>query len=256
MRAQVFQLAGCNWRCWYCFVPFGLLSANLKHAAWRTPAQLVEAYLAEADPPPMIDLTGGQPDLAPEWVLWMMQELQQRGLERQVYLWSDDNLSTDYFWRFLSPAQQALIANYPNYGRVCCFKGFDSESFAFNTHSDPALFDRQFVLMQRLLDLGLDLYAYTTFTTPQPLGIADAMSRFVDRLQDLDPNLPLRMVPLEIQVFTPVAARMTPTTVGALQHQWQAIECWQRELEARYTSAARAQAIVDVPLQNRRPVRV
>ena len=34
LRAQAFQNAVCNWRCWYCYVPFGLLSANLEHSAW------------------------------------------------------------------------------------------------------------------------------------------------------------------------------------------------------------------------------
>src|SRR6476620_9616184 len=28
MAAQVFQNAACAWRCWYCFVPYDLLSAN------------------------------------------------------------------------------------------------------------------------------------------------------------------------------------------------------------------------------------
>ncbi len=27
MTAQVFQNAACNWRCWYCFVPFQMLTA-------------------------------------------------------------------------------------------------------------------------------------------------------------------------------------------------------------------------------------
>ena len=34
-RAQVFQNAVCNWRCWYCFVPFELLSANLSRLGGR-----------------------------------------------------------------------------------------------------------------------------------------------------------------------------------------------------------------------------
>src|SRR5215831_5390389 len=28
LKAQVFQNSACNWRCWYCYVPFELLSAN------------------------------------------------------------------------------------------------------------------------------------------------------------------------------------------------------------------------------------
>ncbi|MFB2878682.1 hypothetical protein [Floridanema aerugineum] len=92
IRAQVFQYAACNWRCWYCYVPFELLSANPDYSDWLSPATLIHRYLAQPDPPPIIDLTGGQPDLVPEWVPWMMAELKNRGLERQVYLWSDDNL--------------------------------------------------------------------------------------------------------------------------------------------------------------------
>lgn len=34
MQTQVFQLASCNWRCWYCFVPYRLLRANPQNARW------------------------------------------------------------------------------------------------------------------------------------------------------------------------------------------------------------------------------
>src|SRR5205085_10068263 len=142
-------------------------------------------YLDQPDPPPMIDLTGGQPDLVPEWVPWMMTELRERGLEQNIYLWSDDNLSNDYFWQFLSERDRELIATYRNYGRVCCFKGFNADSFSFNTLAEPALFERQFDLMGRLLTTGMDLYTYVTITTPSPRGIADDMRHFVDRLQKL-----------------------------------------------------------------------
>jgi len=121
IAAQVFQNAVCNWRCWYCFVDFKLLSANRKYSEFMSASELVDGYLNQTTPPPMIDLSGGQPDLVPEWVPWMMTELRERGLEETVYLWSDDNLSNDYFWRYLTEADHELIASYKNYGRVCCF---------------------------------------------------------------------------------------------------------------------------------------
>ena len=99
----------------------------------------------------MIDLTGGQPDLTPEWVPWMIQEIQSRNLDDTIYLWSDDNLSTDYFWRYLSDDDIELVCNERNYGRVCCFKGFDQESFTFNTLADESLFDRQFRSISEVL---------------------------------------------------------------------------------------------------------
>jgi uncharacterized Fe-S cluster-containing radical SAM superfamily protein len=253
LPAQAFQNAACNWRCWYCYVPFNLLSANLKHTAWLSAAQLVDLYIQEPNRPLMIDLTGGQPDLTPEWIPWMMKELQKRELQHEVYLWSDDNLSNDFFWRFLSDRDREVIATYPKYGRVCCFKGFNSASFAFNTKAEAELFDEQFSLMGRLLTVGMDLYAYATFTTPKREYIAEDMRRFVDRLQMLDDNLPLRTIPLEISIFTPVEHRLDDEKRAAMSNQWLAIEAWQRELETRYSASQRAVNIADVGLQGTRP---
>jgi len=251
IRAQAFQNAACNWRCWYCFVPFDLLSANRNYSDWLSPAEMVDLYLAQPDPPLVIDLTGGQPDLVPEWVPWMMAEIRARRLGQKIYLWSDDNLSNDYFWRYLSEQDRELVAAYRNYGRVCCFKGFNAESFSFNTLAAPALFERQFGLMSRLLTVGIDLYAYVTFTTPSLADIADDMKRFVDRLQTLDENLPLRTVPLQIEIFTPVIRRMDELKESAMKNQWLAIEAWQKELGNRYSNAERQRNIADVPLRGR-----
>lgn len=252
MRAQVFQLAVCNWRCWYCYVPFTLLDANKKHSALLRPAELVDLYLDQPSPPPVIDLSGGQPDLVPEWVPWMMQELRIRGLTERVYLWSDDNLSNDYFWRYLSDADRATIVSYPHYGRVCCFKGFDSQSFSFNTLAEPALFDQQFQLMSRLLGLGIDLYAYVTFPTPTTVNIRRNMRIFVDQLQRLDRNLPLRTVPLRIEHFTPMVSRLDDNKAASIENQFAALGIWQEELESRFSRPERNTSIADVPLSRSR----
>lgn len=111
-NAQVFQNASCNWRCWYCFVPFDLLAANEGKAGWLTTDRMISLYRAEATPPIVIDCSGGQPDLIPEWIPWMMGSLTREGLDNATYLWSDDNLSNDYFRRHLRPDQRPLIAPY------------------------------------------------------------------------------------------------------------------------------------------------
>jgi hypothetical protein len=229
-------------------VPFNLLAASSKHAAWVTPAQLIDLYADQPECPRFIDLTGGQPDIVPEWVPWMMQELQSRDLDQSVYLWSDDNLSNDYFWIYLTDADRELVATYRNYGRVCCFKGFNAQSFSFNTLARPELFDQQFNLFERLLRLGIDLYAYVTLTTPSPASILDDMARFVDRLQSIHPNLPLRTVPLEIEVYSPVAARMKTDHFEAIKHQHVAVAAWQNELSDRFTSEERSMCITEISL--------
>lgn len=248
LRAQVFQNAICNWRCWYCFVPFDLLRANRDHSAMVSCADLLDAYQAEESPPPVIDLTGGQPDLIPEWVPWMMEELRRRGLEGKVFLWSDDNLSKDYLWRFLSEEQLGLMASFSGYGRVACFKGYDAGSFHFNTLAEPELFNQQFELAARLLTLGVDNYFYATFTSPDISTLDSDMPRFVDRLQSIHPNLPLRLVPLEIQLFTPVHARMKDLQRQAFENQYRVVDSWSRELDMRFPSGQRSPGITSVSL--------
>ncbi|WNG32368.1 hypothetical protein F0U61_01165 [Archangium violaceum] len=256
LNAQVFQNAACNWRCWYCFVPFNMLDAKPESGAWLTPDELVSLYLAEPSDKRarMIDLTGGQPDLVPEWVPWTMESLRERGLEGRVFLWSDDNLSTDYYWRFLDNRQQELVSSFKGYGRVGCFKGFDDESFSFNTQAHPELFQRQFELFERMLKSGVDLYAYTTFTATNVAGIGDKVARFVDRLQAIDENLPLRTVPLQVHRLKVLDARLDAHQryheLGKIpfEAQQRAIEAWCYELEKRFSSDMRERRITEVPM--------
>lgn len=247
-NAQVFQNASCNWRCWYCFVPFNLLAANEAHSAWLTPSKLVELYLVESERPLVIDCSGGQPDLIPEWIPWMMEALEAHGLASKVYLWSDDNLSNDYFWRYLTPEQHRAIANYSMYGRVCCFKGFNAESFAFNTKADPELFDRQFHLFARLLSLGIDIYAYATFTAPGKKGLTADMRSFVDRLQTIHPNLPLRLVPLRIEAFGVVQPRVRDVHERAMAIQEEAVLAWNEEIVERFSAIERQTPMPEVQM--------
>ena len=249
LRAQVFQNAICNWRCWYCFVPFALLNANPRHSEWLGPDELLDLYVSEPDPPAVIDLSGGQPDLTPEWVPWMMDELYRRKLQDKVYLWSDDNLSNDYFWRYLSTRQQRLMRDFRNYGRVACFKGIDERSFVFNTGAEKEGFDRQFELFRRLADVGLDLYAYVTFTVDSTHCLKGIVADFLDRLQIVHPLLPLRTIPLEVLTFGPVRARLTEDRRAALENQYSVVDAWREELDTRFSQGLRDTTICDVPLR-------
>ncbi|HEX3426397.1 MAG TPA: hypothetical protein VHT30_09710 [Acidimicrobiales bacterium] len=197
----------------------------------------------------VIDLSGGQPDLAPEWTVWTMRALRDAGAADSTYLWVDDNLSNDYFWRFLSEEEIQLVATWPNFGRVGCFKGYDSKSFAFNTGASPDLFDRQFELFARHLELGIDCYGYVTLTGPDPSTVTEAMPRFVDRLQTVHEFLPLRTIPLEIAMWGPVHARMTDPRRRSLDVQQRAVEAWTRELSIRFSAELRETPIHLIPMR-------
>jgi hypothetical protein len=225
-----------------------MLSANSDLGAWLTADEIVDLYMAEDDRPSVIDLTGGSPDLAPEWPLWMMRALRSNRLESKVYLWSDDNLSTDFLWRYLSDDERYELASYPLYGRVACFKGFDVQSFVFNTRAKPESFDLQFELMRRLIDSGIDCYCYVTFTSPPADDIERSMRSFVDRLQQLAFNLPLRTIPLRIEPYSPVVPRLDLARTTALAVQDEAIYAWSNELARRFSATERVKSVQDVRL--------
>ena len=250
--AQVFQNAACAWRCWYCYVPFNLLSGDERRGAWVTADELIRLYRAEPDAPPVIDLSGGSPDLTPEWVVWTMDALKAADLHETTYLWSDDNLSTDYVFTQLSVRERDRLADYPNYGRVCCFKGFDAESFTFNTGADRAGFGSQFETFRRYLDLGIDLYGYITLTGPEPDRAEQGICELMDRFQDVSELLPLRVIPLRITAFGVTTARTdAELRARADATQNRAVAAWKQELARRFPADLRGRPITDLSLRPR-----
>lgn len=249
IRSQVFQNSVCNWRCWYCFVDFKLLSGDSKYSSFLTCDEMVDLYLKEKNPALMIDLTGGQPDLTPEWVPWMMQALKERELDTKIFLWSDDNLSNDYLWKYLTNEQIDLMSSYKMYSRVCCFKGIDERSFSLNTKAEPNLFAKQFELCKRLLEINLDLYCYITLTANTDTNFEIAVPKFLDDVQAIDEMLPLRIVPLRVlDTYKPIASRINDEFRDMLNGQYDAIEIWKKELVKRFTTEQLSKPITEISL--------
>ena len=80
--AQVFQIAGCNFRCWYCFVDFDLLSANENNSSMVSVKDLIRMFLNQENRPLVLDLSGGNPGLVPEWILWTLKEIDRLELKK------------------------------------------------------------------------------------------------------------------------------------------------------------------------------
>jgi uncharacterized Fe-S cluster-containing radical SAM superfamily protein len=243
MQVQVFQNAVCNWRCWYCFVDFELLSGDRRYSELKSCEELLDLYRREPNASDVIDLSGGQPDLVPEWSWWFLREVDKGQESRKIYLWSDDNLSNDYLWRYLDSAQIRDLASSKHYGRVGCFKGFDETSFSFNTKAAPALFNRQFELMKRIVQSDFDVYGYATFTATTDEKLHVKMGHFVDRLQEIHPLFPLRTVPLRVTAYTPTETRLDSTKSKALGIQAEAAAAWDEELRTRFDEATLKQPI-------------
>jgi uncharacterized Fe-S cluster-containing radical SAM superfamily protein len=236
VRSQVFQLSACNWRCWYCFVDDDRLSAAPRTSTYLSAHELLDLYMAEADCPDIIDLSGGQPDLVPEWTLAVVEECGRRGLLKQIHFWVDDNLSNDFLFRYLSRDQLSRLAGVPTLSRMGCFKGFDEESFTFTTLAPAERFQGQFELAGKIIDAGFRFYGYVTFTTPTTTQLEMRMRQFVDRLQAVHERLPLVTTPLAIKRFSAMIPRLDDDRARSLNHQILAFLIWHEELKRRFPS--------------------
>ncbi len=248
IEAQVFQIATCNLNCWYCFVPDSLKCANKKNANWFTSYEMIDLLRNSGSNAKVIDLSGGNPELVPEWVVHMMKALEKNGMQNKVYLWSDDTLTTDYTFKLLSKEELSFMGYYRNYGKVCCFKGYDAHSFIFNTKLPEAFYYKQFEVFSKYLELGLDLYGYVTFTTDDINDLENKMHTFIEKLIKIHPLLPLRIVPLKIVVFSSTQSRMNSLYEKSLLNQILVFSEWRKQLQMYYNAELLNRNICDISL--------
>ncbi len=236
-KAQVFQLSGCPLRCWYCYVPYPLLSGNQHLSQWKSASDLIDLYLKEENRPDIIDLSGGAPELAPEWVSWMISELRTRELDQKVFLWSDDSLTTDLLLRPSMRDILKIMEQFGGYGKVCCLKGISPASFQFTTGADGEGFSRQLDILCGYLRTGLNLYGYITFAFPEEEGLAGTIDSLLDKIQSVDETFPARIVPLRVERFMNMVSRTSEHRNTAMRYQDEVVEIWEDRLSRRGLSS-------------------
>lgn len=250
LRAEIFQLSICNLNCWYCFVPKELRDGNLEHAKFLSVQNIVSRFLKINDKPKVIILSGGQPDLAPEWLYWMMVELKRIKIDEEFYLWSDDNLTTDFFFNVLTSDQINYVKSYQNYGKVGCFKGFDQKSFIFNTRIKGIHFQEQFNILQKYIDLNIDVYSYVTLTAPDMSSADNRIRDFISKLQEVRYYLPLRTIPLEIKNYSPLDLESEELR-KAMKNQHEFVKIWNDCLKERYSKNDIKKPITEIDLNQK-----
>lgn len=249
-RTQVFQLAGCAWRCWYCYVDEDRLSGDPRVGKWMNCDELVDLYFKGENPPDVLDLSGGQPDLVPIWPGLMLEALRRSGKERHVFLRSEDNLT---FPLSADPAEgkhyEELIA-WGKYSRIGCFKGFDEASFSQNTGAKPEFFARQMEVAKSIVERGISFFAHATFTAVPDERIGQKVGKFIDGLQRVHHYLPLRVVPLTIRAVPAWAGRRVGAQGDSQSGQDMALDAWFNEICKRFSLNDRSKTFEEISLRD------
>jgi uncharacterized Fe-S cluster-containing radical SAM superfamily protein len=194
------QLSGCTYSCNFCYVPSEINLANPTLGKFFSQKEIVNYFLTarskSKEPMNVIRITGGEPTVIPEIIVDIYTEIERRGLE--IYLWIDTNLSmTKYLERIESDLKNIMQRR--NVGVVGCFKGFCKESFSMLTGSKPEFYEKQFETAKLFLDWKTDFYVYLpalVYENPE-----QKIKAFVERLRELNKNLPLRVEMLIIKDY-------------------------------------------------------
>ncbi len=149
------------------------------------------------EPINVIRISGGEvPTIIPEMILDVYSEMEKI---EESYLWIDTNLSTTKYLEKLESDLKDIMQR-KNVGVVGCFKGVSKEDFSKITGADSQFYENQFETAKLLLDWKTDFYVYLPALIYEN-NIERKTKSFIERLQELNKNLPLRAEVLIIKEY-------------------------------------------------------
>lgn len=254
-KTFLFQVKGCNLGvglfrgigCWFCYVDNNNLIPNSIGGINLTAKEILLNYLAEArrkfygsteERINVLRVSGGEPTIVPEIIIWLIDEIKRIDLQNHIYLWVDTNLLTgNLFWEALGEEGIKEIRDFPNIGFCGCYKGFDAESFYDNLKINPRFFQEQFKMHKKLIESGFDVYSYFDSTCRSIRNLEKRMDSFLVRLQkEVGRKAPLRVTSLQIKDwYRTTASRIGPEELEALENQWKVIDAWEQTLKRHFT---------------------
>lgn len=233
LDVQMIEVGKCNLHCWWCYLPDKIRNVNDQYMKWFTASELLDLILRDNSECRCIYISGGNPELVPELIYDFMRELEKRHLSDKILLWSDDVLTTDYLFNFNASKLEYMI-HYKNYAKVCCLKGFDEDSFSFNTLLPKDDFHHQLKRLRKYIQLGFDIYVYIIFTCNQLNDIDEKIDFLIKRLQLIHYYLPLRVVPIKIEEFSAVTGRLNQERMESLHNQFIVLDIWNKKIKDIY----------------------
>lgn len=197
--AKVFtiQIAGCNFKCNYCYVPSQLKTGDENFGKYFSAKEIVDNFLKVKEEKKsenwnVFRISGGEPlTIVPEIVLDIQKEIEKRS--PSTYLWIDTNLSTPKYLKKFEKRLKAIFQK-KNVGIVGCFKGVDESDFSILTGVGREFYQNQFETARLLAEWKADVYFYLpALVYGDKTVIEGKLENFVKKLRKIHRNLPLRL---------------------------------------------------------------
>lgn len=221
-----YQLKGCNLFCKWCYVDdFNKDGKQDDGSMFFSIPKIIDEFEKEKgrrkEPLHRIRASGGEPTIIIEQWLYLLRELEKRGLSKGINFHSDTNLTTGHFNEELEEKgileKNILnkIAEYKNFGLLASFKGTDEKNFHENTSADGKLLNEQVYTFKKIAKAGIDVYPF--FYNPNP----KTLEKFLERLaKEVGENVYLKswVFPLKT-LYEPVKERLSKIGINAEDYE-------------------------------------
>jgi uncharacterized Fe-S cluster-containing radical SAM superfamily protein len=229
------QIASCNMKCAYCFVPGELKCNDVTRGKYFSAREVVQMHDDNEPTRPVIRISGGEPFLAPEFLKDLAAELENRP---DLFLWIDTNLTGHDYAGVIDVLDFYSI----KYGICGCFKGFDEETFELYSGMQKSNWNVQWKNAMMIhdeletRDAGWRLFFYVTEMAfaPNDGWIDERIEKFVTRLQEkIGENAPLRTTVISLKDYDvnvgwrdvmkkKIPASWNPVPTGKTRQSWNA----------------------------------
>lgn len=244
------QIALCDFYCWHCYVPDELLRGASNKINYFTPRDFVDRFLAvRADPKKesygsnVLRVSGGEPFLAPDFILGCLEYLQDKGLDKEIFVWSETNLSpflmkggqTSLVETWLEEQGKSLknFAKFKNFVLHPCLHGTNPSNFAQITFAKEEYFNQLIEGLRLLVDLKIDVYPTIGSNTSPSTEITDLFLK----LKEINTKLPLRfaLIPYSFDNYPAIDARLSKSKrQGVIYGKDAMISQWNALLKENY----------------------
>jgi uncharacterized Fe-S cluster-containing radical SAM superfamily protein len=222
------QLAGCNLRCWFCFVDDCVLAGNAGRVAPISTSDVVAFLREKRRTIHVVMVSGGEPLLQPSFLLKLKADMDLHLGIDVPYMWIETNLTVDpQEWSVGTRRKMGNLLRSPRVGVTGCVKSYHPWGYYINTRRPGSEMWQQIGNARRLQEMGADLYPTIVLAGPTPRRCERVIDTCVKRLRDeLGQEALRRIIPLEIRPYRPTMERMSRMRALYLRAQYRVLDTW------------------------------
>lgn len=212
------QVSPCSFMCWFCYVDRALREGKI--GTWISSEELLKSFLKERDKfhekgeiqkGNVLRISGGEPFIAPELHYECLNMLEEMGLDKKIFVWTETNISP--FFQDQTNGHMYVenwidlqeLNNFNNYVIHPCLHGVNESNLSENSQIEGKYVHKLFDGIERMIELHFDIYP----TFGSNLTPPNSVEELFDKLHEINGNLPIRIALIDFKFYySQVLSRM------------------------------------------------